>query len=78
MKCVICQSPAVVEKRVEEEIRVNKDIVFIPIKVMVCQSCGEKYYSRRAIQLLEKAEAKIKKDKSSLKIVGKVLKASAI
>lgn len=78
MKCIICQSPDVVEKEVEEEIRVNKNIVFIPVKVLVCRNCGEKYYSRREMKRLEKIESDIKKDKLSLKVVGKVLKASAI
>jgi YgiT-type zinc finger domain-containing protein len=78
MKCVICKSPDVAERKVEEEIRVNNNIVFIPIQVMVCNSCGEKYYSRQVMKQLEDTETKLKKHKLSLKIIGKVLRASAI
>ena len=78
MKCVICRSPEVEEKEVEEEIRVNKDVGFIPVRVMVCRNCGEKYYSRRVMKRLEEIESNIKKDKMPLTVVGKVLKASAI
>lgn len=78
MKCVICKSPDVEERKVEEEIRVNNNIVFIPITVMVCNSCGEKYYSRQVMKQLEDADARLKKHKLALKVIGKVLRASAL
>ena len=78
MKCVICKSPDVKEKKVDEEIRVKNDVVFIPITVISCQNCGEKYYDRRNMKLLEDVEASIKKHRISLKVIGRVLKASAI
>ena len=78
MKCVICKSPDVKEKKVDEEIRVKNDVVFIPITVISCQNCGEKYYDRRNMKLLEDVEASIKNHRISLKVIGRVLKASAI
>jgi YgiT-type zinc finger domain-containing protein len=76
MKCVICKSPDVVEKKVEEEIRVNSDIVLYPIKIKVCNNCGERYYDREAMALLEEAKDKLKKKKLGLQVVGKVLRVS--
>ncbi|MCL5267962.1 MAG: YgiT-type zinc finger protein [Bacteroidetes bacterium] len=50
MKCVVCKSPDIELRKVEEEIRVDTDIVLIPIEVLVCQNCGERYYDRQAIR----------------------------
>ncbi|MEE9594413.1 MAG: YgiT-type zinc finger protein [Candidatus Hydrothermarchaeales archaeon] len=76
MKCVICKSPDVVEKEVEEEIRLDGDIAIYPIKTKVCNNCGERYYDRKTMAQLEEVKDKLKKKELSLRVVGKVLRVS--
>lgn len=73
MKCVICHGEEIKLMDVKEEFAVGSDIVYIPIKVPVCKSCGERYYDRRTMQLLEEIEEKLTKTRVELKEVGKVL-----
>ncbi len=73
MRCVICKSEDIVKKRVEEEIRKEKDVIFIPVETLVCQNCGERYYDRRTIRFLEGIEEKVKKKEVNLETIGKVL-----
>jgi len=74
MKCVICRGEDIKEKEVEEEIRVGNDIVLVPVKVMECMSCGERYYDRRTMKMLEEVEDKIEKKRLEVEPIGKVLK----
>jgi len=74
MKCVICNSSIIEKKQVEEEVRDGDNVVLIPIEVLVCRQCGERYYTRQIMKKLEKIEEKIKEKKISLKEVGRVLK----
>ncbi|HBR17371.1 MAG: hypothetical protein A3G39_01490 [Deltaproteobacteria bacterium RIFCSPLOWO2_12_FULL_43_16] len=78
MKCIICKSEDVVKKKVEEEIKKGKDVVFVPVETLVCQNCGEKYYDRRTVRFLEEIEEKVKKEKVTLEAVGRVLKVVGI
>lgn len=73
MKCVICHGEDVQLKDVAEELKINSDVVMIPVRVLVCQSCGERYYSRQAMQILEKAEIELKGGTAKLREIGKVL-----
>lgn len=73
MKCVICHGEDIEVLEVKEEFTVGNDIVYIPVKVAVCKSCGERYYDRRTMQFLEEIEEKISKRQVELKEVGKVL-----
>ena len=74
MKCVICNSSIIEKKQVEEEVRDGDNVVLIPIEVLVCRQCGERYYTRQIMKKLEEIEEKIKEKKISLKEVGRVLK----
>lgn len=76
MKCVICKSPDIEKKLVEEEIRSGQDIVIVPVEVMVCQNCGERYYDRQAMKFLEETKRKIANKEVNLSPVGKVFKPS--
>ena len=78
MRCVICHGDDIKKTEVSEEINFNGDIILLPIKILVCKNCGERYYDRVAMQKLEKAEAEIKSKKKKLKEIGKVLKAASI
>lgn len=75
MKCVICHGDDIKVMDVKEEFVVGNDIVYIPIKVPVCKTCGERYYDRRTMQFLEEVEGKISRTQVQveLKEVGKVL-----
>lgn len=73
MKCIICHGEDIKAMEVKEEFTLGSDIVYIPVKVPVCQTCGERYYDRRTMQLLEEIEEKIRKTAVKLKEIGKVL-----
>jgi YgiT-type zinc finger domain-containing protein len=72
MRCVICNSSDVEMKQVDEEIRSDKDILLIPMEVLVCLSCGERYYDRKAMRRIEEVRAKLKGHDLRVKEVGKV------
>ena len=76
MRCVICNSPDIEQRLVEEEIRLEQNIILVPIEVMVCLGCGERYYDRRMMRFLEEVEHKIAAKEVPLYSVGQVLKAS--
>ena len=73
MKCVICHGEDIKVMQVKEEVTLGSDIVCIPVKVSVCQTCSERYYDRRVMQFLEKVEEKLSITREGLKEVGKVL-----
>jgi YgiT-type zinc finger domain-containing protein len=72
MKCVICHSPDIEERDVEETIRVDRDIVILPIRVLVCVNCGERYYDRKTMQYLEKLEKQVRDKTVPLQMIGTV------
>jgi YgiT-type zinc finger domain-containing protein len=61
-------------KMVEEEIKHGKDIVLIPMEVLVCLSCGERYYDRKTMRKLEDIRAKLRIQELEVEDVGKVLR----
>ena len=77
MKCVICKSPDIQTKTVEEEIKSGSDIFLVPMQVLVCSSCGERYYDRKAMKKLEEMRSKIKERSLEVKEVGRVLRVQA-
>ena len=76
MKCVVCKSPEVRKKKVEEEIKLDNDIALYPLKVLVCDNCGERYYDRKTLAHLEELKEKLKEKKVGIEVVGKVLRVS--
>ncbi len=73
MKCIICKGEDIKKSMVKEELKIGVDIVYIPIEVPVCSSCGERYYDRRTMQYLENEEKKLKDKKVNLHEIGKIL-----
>ncbi len=73
MNCVICSGNEIVEKEVFEEIKSGYDIIFVPMKVLTCNNCGERYYNRRAIKMIENIEEQTLNKMNNLKEIGKVL-----
>lgn len=73
MKCIICHSENILLSTVNEEIYIDKDLVRVPVKILVCQNCGERYYDRKTMIYLEKVEDDLKNQKDQLREVGKIL-----
>jgi len=72
MKCVICKSPDIQKKIVEEEMKLENDIVLIPVEVLVCNNCGERYYDSKTMRKLEIVKTKLGKKDLTVENVGKV------
>ena len=77
MRCVICNGNNIEMRGSEEEVRINNNVVLIPIETLVCLSCGERYYDRRTMKFLEKVTAQINSENAVLEPVGQVLRAAA-
>lgn len=77
MKCVICHGDNIALKKVEEEFRLGSDVVLVPVEVLVCALCGERYYDRNTMRFLEDIDEKLKRREIPLDIVGRVLKISS-
>ncbi len=58
----------------EEDIKVGNDIVIVPVNVKVCKSCGERYYDRETMKILEEMEERIESGQLKIDLIGKVLK----
>ena len=73
MNCIICHGEQVSPGEVLEEIPLGSDIVRVPVTVMVCRTCGERYYDQATMRRLERLREDITKDRARLQVVGKVL-----
>lgn len=72
MKCVICHGEDIREGLVNEELTLNGDVIYVPVTVPVCKTCGERYYDRRTMGYLEDVARELKAGKAPLKDVGRV------
>ena len=77
MKCVVCHSPDIERKTVDEMFPIEGDIILVPVELLVCNSCGERYYDRRTMRKLEDIEDQLHNKNLSLNPVGKVLRPAA-
>lgn len=77
MKCVVCKSTDIEKKQVEEEIRVQNDIVLFPMAVLVCVNCGERYYDQQAMRKIELIRSDLKNNSAKTEVIGKVRRAVA-
>ena len=75
MKCVICKSSDIRTKVVDEEMKSGTDILLVPIEVLVCNHCGERYYDRRAMRRIEDMRSRLKQKDLKVAEVGKVMRA---
>ena len=73
MKCVICHGEDIQVNEVHEELKIGSNVVYVSVNALVCQTCGERYYDRRAMRYLEEAEQKLREGKAKLQEIGKVL-----
>jgi len=49
-------------------------MILVPVDVLVCNHCGERYYDRRTMQKLEEIEDAINAGRVSLERVGGVMR----
>ena len=76
MKCIICHSTDITVRRVNEQLSRGEDMILVPVEVLVCNHCGERYYDRRAMKRLEEIEDAVNAGHVSLERVGEVLRIS--
>jgi YgiT-type zinc finger domain-containing protein len=72
MKCIVCNGENIEKRNVREERNIGNDIVFIPVEVLECLTCGERYYDRKTMRYLEDIEKKLQEGKADVKDIGKV------
>ena len=77
MKCVVCKGSDIELKTVDEQIRTESDIILIPMNILVCSNCGERYYDRKSMRKIEEIRKKSKNKELDIKEVGKVMRACA-
>ena len=74
MKCVICNGSDIEVRAVDEQIALGDDIVLVRLTLPVCSQCGERYYDRKAIQLIEQIRAKGKQILLNVEDIGKIFR----
>jgi YgiT-type zinc finger domain-containing protein len=70
MQCVICHGMEIETKQVNEEVQIEHDVVFIPVELLVCKTCGERYYDRNTKRYLEKVTEEVRNGSVPLRNVG--------
>ena len=75
MKCIVCKSTDIEKKKVDEDIRVGRDIILVSMEVLVCNSCGERYYDRATMKKIEEYRTNLKNTNLNMEEVGKVFRA---
>jgi YgiT-type zinc finger domain-containing protein len=78
MKCIVCKGSDIEPKTVDEQIRAGKDIILVPMNILVCSNCGERYYDRKAMRTIEEIRTKLKNQELDVEEVGKVMRAHAL
>ena len=74
MKCIICHSTDISLRRVNEQLPRGEDVILVPVEVLVCNNCGERYYDRRTMKRLEEIEDAVNAGRLPLERVGEVLR----
>ncbi len=78
MRCVICKGEDIEKKQVDEEIKLSGDIVLVSMELLVCNTCGERYYDQRAMKKIEDIRLAVKGGNLQFQtVVGKVYRAYA-
>jgi YgiT-type zinc finger domain-containing protein len=77
MKCIVCKGSNIEIKSVDEQIKTGSDIILVPMTVLVCSNCGERYYDRSSMRKIEEVRTKLKNNELDVEEVGKVMRAHA-
>lgn len=75
MKCA-CHSTDISLRRVNEQLPRREDLILVPVEVLVCNHCGERYYDRHTVKRLEETEDAVNAGHVVLERVGEVLRVS--
>jgi YgiT-type zinc finger domain-containing protein len=73
MMCIVCHGDDIRLQDVKEEFQVGSDVVYVPVRLSICQTCGERYYDRRTVRFLEQTESRLKQGAAEVREVGRVL-----
>jgi hypothetical protein len=52
-------------------------LILVPMNILVCSTCGERYYDRKSMRKIEEIRKKLKNKKLDVEEVGKVMRANA-
>jgi len=74
MKCIVCKGSDIEPKTVDEQIMTGRDIILVPMNILVCSNCGERYYDRKAMRKIEEIRTKVKNQELDVEEVGKVMR----
>jgi len=74
MKCVICKSQHIETKEVEEEIRWGNNVLLVPVEVLVCLNCGERYYDKKNMKKIEEMRSRLQKHELEVEEIGKIFR----
>ncbi len=74
MDCVFCKFSKFEIKTVDMRIEVERDIVLVPLKIMVCSNCGERYYNTEIMEKIKDIQSKLKNRELNVVEVGKVMR----
>ena len=77
MKCIVCKSTDIELKTVDEQIRKGRDIILVPMDILVCSNCGERYYDRKSMRKIEDIRNKVQNQDLDVEEIGKVMRAHA-
>ena len=77
MKCVVCKGSDIEIKTVDEQIRKGRDIILVPMSILVCSNCGERYYDRKSMRKIEDIRNKVQNQELDVEEIGKVMRAHA-
>ena len=72
MKCIICHGETIEKKSVREERWVGNDVIYIPIEILQCSTCGERYYDRKTRRYMENIDQRLHDGKAVMRDIGKV------
>jgi len=77
MKCLVCNGSNIQAERVDEQIRAGENIVLLQMDILVCETCGERYFDKKNMKKIEKVREQLRDHKLKVKEVGKVMRAVA-
>ncbi len=77
MKCIVCKSTDIEFKTVDEQIRKGRDIILVPMSILVCSNCGERYYDRKSMRKIEDIRNKVQNQELDVEEIGKVMRVHA-
>ena len=74
MECVVCNLSKVETKTLDMKIEVGRDIVLVPVNIMICANCSERYYNTDVLKKIEEIKSKLKNRELDIIEIGKVMR----